>query len=84
MSSEKEDPKDYRELIHKKIDGSLSSHETKIFEKDVMKDHQKKTEYELLKKVHDTTIILRKADVPPNFSKKVIDAIKETPPPPQE
>jgi hypothetical protein len=73
-------PGDHRELIHKRIDGSLNSHETKIFEKEVLSE---KTEYEALKRVHETTLILRKkTQVPANFSKKVIEEIRRRPLPP--
>ena len=67
--------KDDKKLIHKALDGEASQSETKRLQEKLASDGRVRSEFEQLKKVvKDTTKI--RIDVPPDFTKNVMDETK--------
>jgi len=67
--------KDDKKLIHKALDGEASQSETKRLNQKLESDGRMRSEFEQLKKVvKDTTKI--RIDVPPDFTKNVLDETK--------
>ena len=67
--------KDDKKLIHKALDGETSQSETKRLNQKLESDGRMRSEFEQLKKVvKDTTKI--RIDVPPDFTKNVLDETK--------
>jgi len=67
--------KDDKKLIHKALDGETSQSETKKLHQKLESDGRMRSEFEQLKKVvKDTTKI--RIDVPPDFTKNVMDETK--------
>ena len=64
--------KDDKRLIHKALDGEANQSETKKLQHKMETDGRVRSEFEQLKQVvKDTTRI--RVDVPPDFTKKVLD-----------
>jgi hypothetical protein len=64
--------KDDKNLIHKALDGETNQSETKRLREKLEADGRMRSEFEQLKRVvKDTTKI--RVDVPPDFTKKVLD-----------
>ena len=67
--------KDDKKLIHKALDGEASQSETKRLQEKLASDGRVRSEFEQLKKVvKDTTKI--RIDVPPDFTKNVMNETK--------
>jgi hypothetical protein len=67
--------KDDKKLIHKALDGEANQSETKKLRLKMETDGRVRSEFEQLKQVvKDTTRI--RVDVPPDFTKKVLDETK--------
>ena len=67
--------KDDKKLIHKALDGEANQSETKKLQQKLEADGRMRSEFEQLKRVvKDTTRI--RVDVPPDFTKKVLDETK--------
>ena len=67
--------KDDKKLIHKALDGEANQSETKRLQEKLQSDGRIRSEFEQLKQVvKDTTRI--RVDVPPDFTKKVLDETK--------
>jgi anti-sigma factor RsiW len=67
--------KDDKKLIHKALDGEANQSETKRLNERLQSDGRVRSEFEQLKKVvKDTTKI--RIDVPPDFTKNVMDETK--------
>lgn len=67
--------KDDKKLIHKALDGEANQSETKRLNERLESDGRVRSEFEQLKKVvKDTTKI--RIDVPPDFTKNVMDETK--------
>lgn len=67
-----------KDLIHKKLDGELKKHETKVFHKKVKTDPCIRVEYESLKQVTETSEKLVKPILPPpDFKERVIKDLKK-------
>jgi anti-sigma factor RsiW len=67
--------KDDKKLIHKALDGEASQSETKRLQEKLASDGRVRSEFEQLKRVvKDTTKI--RIDVPPDFTKNVMDETK--------
>lgn len=64
--------KDDKRLIHKALDGEANQSETKKLQRKMEEDGRVRSEFEQLRQVvKDTTRI--RVDVPPDFTKKVLD-----------
>ncbi len=72
------DVKKDKEIVHRKLDGELNKHETKIFHKKIKTDPAIKTEYESLKRVTDTSQkVVKPIPPPPDFRERVIKDLKD-------
>jgi hypothetical protein len=71
------DVKKDKDIVHRKLDGELNKHETKVFHKKIKTDPHIKTEYESLKRVTDTSQkVVKPIPPPPDFRERVIKDLK--------
>ncbi|MBI2901947.1 MAG: hypothetical protein HYY17_17335 [Planctomycetes bacterium] len=69
-----------RKIIHKSLDGEATKEETKILKRKLESDPEIRRQYEELKSIEETTVIMPPIQVPADFTKKVLGKIKDAPP----
>jgi hypothetical protein len=68
--------KEEKKLIHRALDGEMTKSETKRFARKIQADPGARQEFEQLKKVVKDTEKL-KIDVPPDFTRRVLDETRK-------
>lgn len=72
--------KEEKKLIHRAVDGEMTKSETRRFERKIQSDASARQDFEQLKKVvKDTEKI--KVDVPPGFTRRVMEETRKRLPP---
>ncbi len=67
-----------KDIIHRKLDGELKKHETRVFQKKIKTDPALRVEYQSLKQVTETSEKVVKPVPPPaDFKKRVIEDLDE-------
>ena len=65
-----------KEIIHKSIDREMNKEETRIFKKKILTDSRQKQEYRELKRVVDTTKLVKKVKPSGSFAKKIVKELR--------
>ncbi len=66
-----------RKIVHKKIDGECTKHETRIFKREILKDKDKRDEYRKLKSVVSSSKRVKRVKTPTGFSRAVLRAVQK-------
>ena len=64
-----------RKIVHKRIDGECTKHETRIFKREILKD--KRDEYRKLKSVVSSSKRVKRVKTPTGFSRAVLRAVQK-------
>lgn len=66
-----------KKILHRALDGETSRSETRFLQRKLRTDDRARAEFEGLRRVVEASGEVR-TDVPPDFTRKVLDGVRET------